>query len=203
MRSPHRASDRVSHVLPDGPCYRPLNGVMDLLRNRAVDGLLNGVWLVADMLFDNVSDRVDRPRLQDRVVDSPHHRDLLRIVDGLRYVLEHRLTLELILGVPATLLGHRTDSIRSTTRVACSPHARVRVQPAQFQGRSGADGQFSLNIGRSTKHSDQLRCSSVPKPKGSALRSGTANSLLNFVFFLHRWIYLFPVDRSSQNVMFA
>ena len=116
---------------------------MDLARNRAVDRLLDRVRFVANLLFDDISDRCDRPGLQDRLVDGPHHRDLLLVVNGLRDVLEHRLTLELILGVPATLLGHGTDSIRCTTRVARSlRRVRGHAQP-DSQGKKRDRRQFS------------------------------------------------------------
>ncbi len=103
---------------------------MDLALDRPVDRPLDGIRLFADLLLDDVAHIGDRPRLHDRLADGPHARDKLSIVDGLLDVLEDCLTLELILDVPATILGHGANSTRCTTRVARSRRrVRGRAQP--------------------------------------------------------------------------
>ena len=52
------------------------------------------------------------------VVTRPDGRDLLVLVDRLLDILEDSLTLELILNVPRTLLGHRATTSRGAASVA-------------------------------------------------------------------------------------
>jgi hypothetical protein len=180
VRLPDRPADGIGHVFPDGPRDRPLDRVGNLSANRAVDRPLDRVGFLADLALDDVAYVGYRPRLHDRLAHGPHAWDELRLADGLLHVLQDRLTLELILDVPATLLGHRTDSMRCTTRVTRSlRRVRDRSQP-DSQGQDGGRQQFSQHrtlhfrlptyFGAHRSRAQRLR-----------LRPGTANSLIPFV----------------------
>src|SRR5262249_17252565 len=106
----------------------------------AINRPLDRVRFFADLMFDDISDGVDSPRLHDCLADSPHDRDLLAVINGLLHILEDRLTLELILGVPATLLRHGTDSVRCTTRVTRSL-SRVRDHAEPYSEGQERDRQ--------------------------------------------------------------
>ncbi len=177
----HGTADRVGHVFPDGPHDRPLHRVLHLMLDRPVDRPLDRVGLLADRLFHDVPDRVDRPGLHDRVAHGPHARDILRLVDGLLHVLQDRLTLELIFHVPATVLGHGAISLRCSTRVARSlrrvfDHARPHPE-----GQERDRQQFSQHRTLHKTSPTYFGAHRYPDPLRLRPRSGTANSLLSFV----------------------
>src|SRR5262249_36945638 len=137
VRLSHWAVNRVADVFPDRPRDGPLHRIVHLAVHRAIHGTIGGVNLVTDVVLDHVPDRCDVPWLHDRLAHGPHTRHLLRLVYGFRYVTEDRLTLDLILDMPTTLLGHWTDSQRGTTGITrCLCRARSFPQP-HSQGREG------------------------------------------------------------------
>src|SRR5208282_4278222 len=107
----HRAVHGIADVLPDRSGHRSLHRVLNLAAHRAVHGPIDRVDLLANVLLDHISGRRDDPWLQDRLADGPHALYLLRLINGLLHVLENRLTLELILDMPTTLLGNWADTL--------------------------------------------------------------------------------------------
>src|SRR5262245_14501868 len=137
MRLANRPAHRVADVLPDRSRDGPLHRVMHFAVHLAIHGTIDGVNLVTNVMLNHISDRRDIPWLHDRLANGPHTRHLLRLVNGFRHVTEDRLTLELILDMPTTLLGHWTNSQRGTTGITrCLCRARGHPQ-THSQGHEG------------------------------------------------------------------